>query len=201
LQTKSNRRKRWLSYLVNGYLFEHYRTSSKIKKYFLEIKIKPFMGHVSVTFWQLCGVHTVPITAPVWDQTALRHEKQKSRITILNDLECPIIVWKQSYMFVKESYGSGLVRRGRPSTPARNNRETQLALSSRITIVTLSWQILLYWIKIVTMSCVVWSVSCGTGMIWRNFALSFLADWVQIASRSCRMRTVFAESVPEEFSN
>ena len=42
---------------------------------------------------------------------------------------------------------------------SRNIRETQPILSSRITIVTMSWQILLYRIKIVTMSCVVWTVS------------------------------------------
>ena len=45
---------------------------------------------------------------PVWDQPALRHGK--SRITILSDLGCPIIVWTQSYMFVTESYWSGMVR-------------------------------------------------------------------------------------------
>jgi len=51
-----------------------------------------------------CGVHTVPIMAPVWDQTSLRHEKRKGRITILSDVECPIIVWTQLY-------GSGMVRK------------------------------------------------------------------------------------------
>ena len=42
---------------------------------------------------------------------------------------------------------------------SRNIRETQPILCSWITIVTMSWQILLYRIKI-------WTVSCGTGMIW-----------------------------------
>ena len=42
---------------------------------------------------------------------------------------------------------------------SRNIRETQPILSGRITIVTMSWHILLYRIKIVTMSCVVWTVS------------------------------------------
>ena len=130
---------------------------------------------------------------PVWDQTALRHEKWKSRITTLNDLECPIIVWTQSYTFVTESYGSGKVGQSLPTVGAsRNIRETQPILFSRMTIVTMSWQILLYRIKIVTMSCVVivlWigTLSWWTGMIWRNFSLP-------IESRFCRMRTVFAES-------
>ena len=31
---------------------------------------------------------TLPIMAPVRDQTALLHEKRKSRITILSDLQC-----------------------------------------------------------------------------------------------------------------
>ena len=108
--------------------------------------------------------------APVWDQTALRHEKWKSRITILNDLECPIIVWTQSYTFVRVlRIGNGPERSAKHSQQLgayRNIRETQPILCSRITIVTMSWQILLYRIKTVTMSCVVWTVSCGTGMIW-----------------------------------
>jgi len=54
--------------------------------------------------------------------------KAKNSDYYLNDLECPIIVWMQWYMFVTESYGLG--------------------------IVTMSWQILLYTIKIVTMCCV-----------------------------------------------
>ena len=48
---------------------------------------------------------------------SVRHEHLKSRITILNDRECPISVGTQSYTIVTESYGSGMVGRGRPSTP------------------------------------------------------------------------------------
>jgi hypothetical protein len=58
---------------------------------------------------------------PSWDQTALRHEKWKCRITILNDLECPNIVWTQSCTFITESYGLGIVRRDRSSTPDLEN--------------------------------------------------------------------------------
>ena len=42
---------------------------------------------------------------------------------------------------------------------SRNIREAQPIVSSRITIVTLSRHILLFRIKIVIMSCVVWTVS------------------------------------------
>ena len=51
---------------------------------------------------------------------------------------------------------------------SRNIRETQPILCSWITIVTMSWQILLYRIKIVTMSCVVWTVSgrCPVERAW-----------------------------------
>ncbi|KAG1698836.1 Aquaporin-10 [Nymphon striatum] len=40
------------------------------------------------------------IMARVWDHTALRHEKWKSRITILNDLECPIIAFGSALMLI-----------------------------------------------------------------------------------------------------
>ena len=59
-------------------------------------------------------------------------------------------------------FGNGPERSAKHSRQlgaSRNIRETQTILYSRITILTMSWQILLYRIKIVTMSCVVWTVS------------------------------------------
>ena len=78
--------------------------------------------------------------------------------------------------------------------------ETQPILSSRITIVPMSWQILLHRIEVLTMFCVFGTLSCGTGMIWRNFSLLFFcrlsSDCIQILSIAncfCRNRS---ETVP-----
>lgn len=60
----------------------------------------------------------------------------------------------------------------------------------------MSWKLLLFQIKIVTMLCVFSTVSCGTDMFWRNLLLLFFTDWVQNATRSCLKRTVFAEKHP-----
>jgi len=83
----------------------------------------------------LCGGHTFPIMAPVWDQTAVRHENCKNRINVLNDLECPIILWTQSYTFVTESYWSGKVLRGRPRTPDSKCLLKTIGKLSRICLV------------------------------------------------------------------
>ena len=59
-------------------------------------------------------------------------------------------------------FGNGPERSAKHSRQlgaSRNIREDRQILSGRITIVTMSWQILLYRIKIVTMPCVVCTVS------------------------------------------
>ena len=84
---------------------------------------------------------------------------------------------------------------------SRNIRETQPILCSRITIVTMSWQILLYRIKIVTMSCVVWTVSgrCPVERAWSGEI--FHCRFLPIESR---LRPDLAEcepSLPNPFRN
>ena len=87
-----------------------------------------------------------------------------------------------------------MVRIVRQSTQTVTFGETQPILSSRITSVTMSWQILMYRIKILTMFSVIWT--CPTGMIWKNFSLLFFGrlspDCIQIlsiANRLCRNRS------------
>lgn len=59
--------------------------------------------------------------------------------------------------------------------------------SSWITIVTMLWQIMLYQIKVVTIPCVFGRCPVEwTRITWRNGYLTFLSDWVQIASISFR---------------
>ena len=68
-------------------------------------------------------------------------------------------------------------------------------VSSRNAIVTMSWQILMYRIKIVKMFCVFWTLFFGTSMIMRNSSLLFFGrlspDFKQIlpnANSLCRNR-------------
>ena len=103
----------------------------------------------------------------LWLPIAIRQRyptKWKSRIAILNDRECPIIVGTLSWTFVSESYRSGRsAKHSRQLRASCNIREIRLILSNQITIVTMSGQILLYRIKNVTMSCIFWTVFCWSG--------------------------------------
>lgn len=78
--------------------------------------------------------------------------KEKKSVYILNNLDCPIIVWMQLMTFVTVSYGLGMVKSGQPnSTTIRISPvtlwENQPILSSLNEIMTMLWQILLYRIK------------------------------------------------------
>ena len=103
-----------------------------------------------------------------------RHEKRNSRITILSDLGCPIIVWTQSFTFETESKHS---RQMRPVTFGKldfvlsdYNRDyvvTDFAVSDR------NSNNVLYCLDDF------WMVSYGTGMIWTNTSLPLLAHTKQ----------------------
>ena len=89
--------------------------------------------------------------------------------------------------------GNGLGRSAKHSRQlgaSRNVRETQPILSSRITIVTRSWQILLYRIKIVPMSCqsLTYIQECYCCPWYNhsrlNFAKSLFTVWSLIGSHS-----------------
>ena len=164
--------------------------------------------------------HTFPTMTPDWVPTALNTNNEKvgtqsgviGSVVSLSGCSRDAVVYNRNRVLRIGKVGQTL-----PTvTCVPYYSGTQPIVSSRITIVTLSWQILLCRIKIVTLSCVVGALSgrcrgaVGTlpgrcrdavGMNWHDFEKSsimpFLADWVPIMSRSCRMRTVYAEFVPE----
>ena len=97
-----------------------------------------------------------------------RHEKRNSRITILSDLGCLIIVWTQSFTFETESKHFRQVRLDFVlSDYNRDYVVTDFAVSDR------NSNTVLYCLDDF------WMVSCGTGMIWRNTSLLLLAHTKQ----------------------
>lgn len=75
--------------------------------------------------------------------------KEKKSVSILNNLDCPIIVWMQLMTFVTDSYGLGMVQSGQQnSTTIRISPvtlwENQPILPSLNEIMTMLWHILLY---------------------------------------------------------
>ena len=87
-----------------------------------------------------------------------RHETRNSRITILTDLGCPIIVWTQSFTYETESKHS---RQVRPVTFGK--LDFVWSDYNRDYVVTLRYRI-----EIVTMSCIVWTISgwCPMELAW-----------------------------------
>ena len=116
--------------------------------------------------------HTVPIVALVWDQIALRHEQRKSRITILSDLECPIIAWTQSYTFVTESYWKWSEEVGQALPP--EPRHVYLSLTCLIYgSVQSQGPNILY--TICTFDCFCYHQSQNSAdLTWMDFEISFI---------------------------
>ena len=91
--------------------------------------------------------------APVWDTTTIRQKKWNGRFTILNDRQCSIIVSTQSFTFGTESFRSG--------GSWRVDQALSAVRSVKLQSWPKSWQIMLYRVIIVTMSCVVRTISGG----------------------------------------
>lgn len=124
------------------------------------------------------------IMAPVWNQTALRHKKWKKdyypKWSVMS------YHWLSAVVYVRNKFqrtGNGperLTKHAQQLDVSCNIQRNSAMLSSRNTIVIMSWWILVYRMKIVTMISVFLIVFCGMVMIWRHFSMVVIFFFCQL---------------------
>ena len=72
---------------------------------------------------------------------------------VLRDLESPIIVWKQTYTFITESYRSGMVRRAQRRTSVSQVHTVTFGKLRRYCLVRLKSWLWNGWLLLVSVHC------------------------------------------------